>query len=63
MPLVQEKSVLDPRPEPKAGHPYLQSARLTFPLQGQRLSASMNQKIEKLLADLGLQIRPMPTKV
>ncbi len=64
LPLVAEKLAPDPRPEPRPGHPYLQSARLTVPQQAApKLQSKMLGKVKQLLADLGLPPRPLPTKV
>jgi hypothetical protein len=63
MRLVSEKQAQDPRPEPRPGHPYLQSARLTVPMAAPRLQKGMLLKVKQLLADLGLPPRPLPTKV
>ncbi len=62
MPLVNERSVVEARPEPKPGHPFLQSARLTVPMGAPRLQKGMLQKVKQLLTDLGLAPRPLPTK-
>lgn len=63
LPLVAEKSIQDARPEPRPGHPYLQSARITVPMTQPRLQKGMLLKVKQLLADLGLPPRPLPTKV
>lgn len=62
VPLVNEKYIHDARPEPKPGHPYLQSARLSVPMAPPRLQKGMLQKVKQLLSDLGLAPRPLPTK-
>lgn len=63
LPLVAEKLIQEARPEPRPGHPYLQSARLTVPMSAPRLQKGMLQKVKQLLADLSLPARPLPTKV
>lgn len=63
LPLVAEKLLQEPRPEPRPGHPYLQSARLTVPMAPPRLQKGMLLKVKQLQTDLGLPPRPLPTKV
>lgn len=64
---MADKNIQDVRPEPRPGHPYLQSARITVPAApttgGPRLQKGMLSKVKQLLADLGLPPRPLPTKV
>ena len=61
--MVAEKNIQEARPEPRPGHPYLQSARITVPTTAPRLQKGMLLKVKQLLADLGLPPRPLPTKV
>lgn len=63
MPLVHEKLVPDPRPEPGAGRPFLASARLTVPVLAPKLGKGMVNKMKQLHADLNLPARPLPTQV
>lgn len=63
MPLVTDKLVQDPRPEPRPGQPFLQSARLTVPVMAPKLGKGMLNKIRQLHAELNLPPRPVPTMV
>lgn len=62
VPLINEKQVQESRPDPKPGHPYLNSARLAVPAIPPKLQKGMLQKIKQLLLDVNLPARPMPTK-